>query len=481
MLAHHMTAPQHLWRIRLLLLLWICLHAVLARADDADPHRSYQPLRDDENWAWLRTPPAELDWWDPIKFIRLHQGRDDLYLSIGGETRQWVEGYQNELWGSTGFVDNFYWLQRYMLHADLRLTRYIRVFGQLKSGLEVGRLGGPRPMIDEDKLAWNQLFFDVDLVPAPTLDDDARLLVRIGRQEMSYGSGRLIDVREGPNVRFGFDGVRVIARPSPFRLDGFLVRPVITNPGVFDDRTDKTQLFWGFWGTFDVPWLLVDGYYLGLNRDHGVYEQGMGHELRHTVGGRVLAPLAKSRIVLELESAYQFGTFIDAAISAWTVAGSAVVHISELPLSPQLTLGTGATSGDRNLADPNLNTFSPLFPRGAYFGLLGANGAANNIAGHAALALALPRDVSVSAEYWMFWRQSLADGIYNVPGYLLRPGNGNRGRYLGSQLEGYLTWQIDRHFSLNGTVAYFWAGTFFLESPPGYNITYAAFWATYRF
>src|SRR5580704_10482983 len=159
MLAHHMTAPQHLWRIRLLLLLWICLHAVLARADDADPHRSYQPIRDDENWAWLRTPPAELDWWDPIKFIRLHQGRDDLYLSIGGETRQWVEGYQNELWGSTGFVDNFYWLQRYMLHADLRLTRYIRVFGQLKSGIEVGRLGGPRPMIDEDKLAWNQLFF----------------------------------------------------------------------------------------------------------------------------------------------------------------------------------------------------------------------------------------------------------------------------------------------------------------------------------
>lgn len=475
-----MTAPPHPRRLRLFLLSILALHVVPARADEADPRRKYQLLRDDENWAWLRTPPAESDWWDPIKYIRLRAGRDDLYLSVGGEMRQWVEGYQNELWGSTGYVDNFYWLQRYMLHGDLRLTRYLRVFGQLKSGLEVGRLGGPRP-IDEDRLAWNQLYVDLDAVPASTLDDDARLLVRVGRQEMSYGSGRLIDVREGPNVRVGYDGLRVIARPPLFRLDAFLVRPVLTTPGVFDDGSDHTQVFWGFWGTFHIPQLLIDGYYLGLDRDHGVYEQGMGHELRHTVGGRILAPVASSRVVLEFESAYQFGTFIDAPISAWTLAGSVVVRGTGLPLSPQLTLGAGATSGDRNPADPSLNTFSPLFPRGAYFGLLGANGASNNIAPHAALALALPRSVSLSAEYWGFWRESLADGVYNVPGYLLRPGNGNPARYLGSQLEAYLTWQIDRHLSLNGTAAYFWAGPFFLQSPPGYNITYGAFWATYKF
>jgi Alginate export len=480
MLAGLMTALARPWRIRMLVLSIVTLQAAAARADDPDPRRSYQLLRDDESWAWLRTPPAESDFWDPVKYLRLRAGRDDLFLSLGGEMRQWVEGYQNELWGSTGYVDNFYWLQRYMLHGDLRLTRYLRVFGQLKSGLEVGRLGGPRP-IDEDRLAWNQLYLDVDVVPAPTLDDDARLLVRIGRQEMSYGSGRLIDVREGPNVRVGYDGFRVIARPPLVRLDAFVVRPVLTTPGVFDDGTDNTQTFWGFWGTFQVPRLLVDAYYLGLARDHGVYEQGTGHELRHTVGGRVLAPVAKARVTLELESAYQFGTFINAPIAAWTVAGSVVIHGSGLPLSPQLTLGAGATSGDRDKADPSLNTFSPLFPRGAYFGLLGANGASNNVAGHAALGVTLPRNVSASAEYWAFWRESLADGVYNVPGYLLRPGDGNPGRFLGTQLEGYLTWQINRHFSLNGTVAYFWAGTFFLQSPPGYDITYGAMWATYKF
>jgi hypothetical protein len=298
---------------------------------------------------------------------------------------------------------------------------------------------------------------------------------------MSYGSGRFIDVREGPNVRVGYDGVRVIARPPLLRLDAFLLRPALTKPGVFDDGPDRTQLFWGFWGTFQVPRLLIDAYYLGLDRNHAVYEQGIGHELRHTVGGRVLAPLVNAHLVLEFESAYQFGTFINAPISAWTVAGHAVINSSELPLSPKLTLGTGVTSGDRDKVNPSLNTFSPLFPRGAYFGLIGANGASNSIAAHVALALALPRSVSVAAEYWVFWRESLADGVYNVPGYLLRVGDGNPRHYLGAQLEGYLTWQIDRHLSLDGTVVYFWAGTFFSESSPGFNITYGAFRATYKF
>jgi hypothetical protein len=33
--------------------------------------------------------------------------------------------------------------------------------------------------------------------------------LRVGRQELEYGSGRLIDLREDPNVRMSFDGFKV--------------------------------------------------------------------------------------------------------------------------------------------------------------------------------------------------------------------------------------------------------------------------------
>lgn len=85
-------------------------------AQEGGDRRAYNLLRDDENWAWLRQRHAVDDFWDPVKYLRIG-GRDDVYLTLGGETREWVEGYQNELWGQTGVATNIDWLQRYMVHA----------------------------------------------------------------------------------------------------------------------------------------------------------------------------------------------------------------------------------------------------------------------------------------------------------------------------------------------------------------------------
>jgi len=41
--------------------------------------------------------------------------------------------------------ENKYLLQRYMLHTDVHLGSRFRFFGQLKSGIEVNRVSGPRP------------------------------------------------------------------------------------------------------------------------------------------------------------------------------------------------------------------------------------------------------------------------------------------------------------------------------------------------
>jgi hypothetical protein len=448
-----------------------------AAADDVDERRTYHLLRNDENWAWLRNEPASGDLWDPLKYIRLGD-RDDAFLTLGGETRQWVEAYNNELWGQTKVDTNYYWLQRYMLHADAHLTPYARAFVQLKSGIEYGRIGGPRP-VDEDQLDFNQAYVDGIFVPAASLDREPKVLLRIGRQEMSYGSGRLIDVREGPNVRFGYDGARIITRFSPIRFDAFAVRPQVTQQNVFGDAANVHQAFWGAWATYDTPSILVDAYYLGVERDDFKYERIEGKEWRHTTGARVRA---RTTVVdAELEAAYQFGEVGALPISAWTLAAETVVRGKKLWLSPVLTLGIGATSGDGGRLSGSLGTFSPLFPRGAYFGLVSANGPSNNVAPHAQLAVSLPLRLSASLEAWAFWRENVNDGIYSVPGTLLRSGNDGQSRYLGTQAEGYLTWQADRHLSFNATLAYFVTGSFFDTSAPGKNITYTAAWATYKF
>lgn len=41
--------------------------------------------------------------------------------------------------------------------------------------------------------------------------------------------------------------------------------------------------------------------------------------------------------------------------------------------------------------------------------------------------------------------------------------------------------QIDRHVSITGNYAYFFAGPFLKETPPGEDIRYLAAWVTYKF
>ena len=57
--------------------------------DEAAPP-AYKLLRYEEDYSYLKDPSRRTDFWDPIKYIPLW-GRDDWYLSVGGEVRERYE------------------------------------------------------------------------------------------------------------------------------------------------------------------------------------------------------------------------------------------------------------------------------------------------------------------------------------------------------------------------------------------------------
>src|SRR5215472_1186695 len=77
------------------------------------PDRSITLLREDEDWSFLADPAKRQDFWDPLKYIRLREGRDDWFLTIGGEAREVWEQIGNDNWGQQPFW-NGYLNQRYM-------------------------------------------------------------------------------------------------------------------------------------------------------------------------------------------------------------------------------------------------------------------------------------------------------------------------------------------------------------------------------
>ena len=88
----------------------------------------------------MKDPSLRQDFWDPIKYIRL--GPQGWFLTIGGEAREALEQVGNDNWGEQPYTNTFF-LERYMLHTDWHLGKYVRAFVQLKSGLESFRTVGP--------------------------------------------------------------------------------------------------------------------------------------------------------------------------------------------------------------------------------------------------------------------------------------------------------------------------------------------------
>ena len=116
-----------------------------------------------------------------------------------------------------------------MLHGDLHL-RQTRLFTQIKSGIESGRKAGPRS-VDQDDLDLHQMFLETNW----KINADQSLTLRIGRQELFFGSRRFINYRERPNVRLSFDGVKLKWHNFSWTFTGFATKPVEVDPGIFDD------------------------------------------------------------------------------------------------------------------------------------------------------------------------------------------------------------------------------------------------------
>ena len=255
-----------------------------------------------------------------------------------------------------------------------------------------------------------------------------------------------------------------------------------TKVGVFDDDPDPNQNFWGLYAITPVSWLPggnVDLYYLGLDRQNARFDQGTADELRHSVGTRIWG--RQSGWDYNLEFVYQFGSFGGGDIQAWTAASETGFTFENAPLEPRLGFKANITSGDNNPNNPDLRTFNPLFPRGAYFGEPALIGPANHIDVHPQLDLAIRRNLILTLAWDCFWRENTHDGIYGPAVNLIQTGQTSHARYVGHQAEAMLEWRLDRHFTFTADYAHFFAGDFLKQATPGKDVDYFSVWATFRF
>ena len=435
-----------------------------AFAQAAQP-RAYLPDPSDEDWSFLQDAP-KTDVWDPLKYIPL--GRDNWFVTLSGEGRLRPEAFRiRETTDHQASIDQ-YVLQRYLFGGDVRAGRRARVFAELQSGIIHGRLRSPRPT-DSNTLDVHQAFVEW----RQPIRRTHRLSFKLGRQELAVGSTRLISASPGLNVKRSFDGVRVSYGTASWALEGATARLVRLGVGLFDDRADPDQVFWGVAAAGRSPRLgrgELGAYYLGIDRSQSLYVQAIAPERRHTAGIKWSAAAGPLRV--NYDGLFQWGTFGGAPIRAWAFATETAYELGSGNWRPRLSARADLASGDRDAQDPRLEAFNPLFPANAYSGAVGLLGPTNLTDLTPALTVRPRRDLVLGVEAPSYWRTSTADGVYATDlRLLLRPGVGH-GKYVGTNPGVLAVWQATRHWQMQGVITRFIAGEFleqtFLSSGFGF-------------
>ncbi|MGF7146422.1 hypothetical protein FHS96_000031 [Sphingomonas zeicaulis] len=412
-------------------------------------------------------------WTQPFKYIPLNAG-GAVYLTTGVEARTRYEGYENVNWGAA--PDDDYMWHRLMPYADLHVGK-VRLFVSPILSAITGT-DRPKGVADSTGIDMQQAFVDVVL----DLPRETSLRLSAGRKLVSFGSGRFIDRRYGTGVPLPFDGFEAIVTGKSRRVTGFYLRPVDTKLGDFDDRRSRNK---AVWGAYFTQWLGaghatgVDLYYIGLRDRNAVYDQGAGRQRAHSFGMRFFGD--DGSWYWNAEAAIQRGRFAGYRSEAWGVGAETSYRFRHAPLKPQLGLTADIVSGDDDPDDPRLGTLNALFPNGKYFGALSPVGPRNLIHLRPSTTIHPHKTLAVSLTGVAYWRQSTRDGIYSIPGFLVRSGKDCDARFVGKQLELATSWQATPELNITASLSAFDPGPFIRATGPARTIRMAGAQATFRF
>jgi hypothetical protein len=432
----------------------------------------FQKLRYDDDFRFLKSDSAK-NLYEKFKYIPLSEN-DSYFASVGGEARLQYVNTINDKWGDESNDGDGYLLSRFLLHADVHFGIF-RTYFELQSSLANSKID-PSP-VDKNELDFHQAFLDIDFIR----NENQQLTLRSGRQEILYGSQRLVSVREGPNSRIAFDGIKMFYKKDNWQTDAFYTHPVANTMGTFNDDFNENAKLWGSYTVIHkLPFVQnIDLYYLGLWKNRAVFDDAIGQETRHSVGTRIWK--SKGNWKYDFEGLYQFGKINEKNISAWTISSNASYTFENIKFNPEIGLKTEIISGDKTAGDDRLQTFNPLYPRGAYFGLVALIGPSNLIDIHPSVNFNLSEKLSLGIDYDVFWRQNVSDGIYAPNMQLLYSGKDTTERFIGSQLISNLDYNPNDFLGFTLETGWFNAGSFLKEVGTGKDYFYAALTAQFKF
>ena len=396
-------------------------------------------------------------------------------LSTGGELRFRLMDESNRL-RPGGPARGDYQLWRWRHYVDLKVGDAFRVYAEM---IDASMDNNPLPVTGIDVNRWDlqNIFFDLRLAEF----DERPIWFRYGRQELSYGSQRLVSPLDWANTRRNFEGFKLFTKGSDWDFDLWFTRPVNTaTPGdgpvsVFGSHFDSPNMnhtFSGAWFTYKaVKEQTIDLYWL-WDRNTKFMAQNFTGGNRHTLAGRWLRnfPILECEKPVrtwhgEVEGGYQFGDDFGKNVNAGFVVAGIGHTLNKLPWEPSLWIYEDYASGSNNLNGGTSNTFTQQYGLvHAYLGQID-NIARQNINDINAKFTVKPlKPLVFQAQYHWFDLANTSDVLYTITGQPF--GQPHRGRHVGEELDLVATYTFNPNFNVQLGYFWFWNGPFIQNNQP---------------
>ena len=398
------------------------------------------------------------------------------WISYGGEVRYRLMDERNRL-RPGGPAQSNYDLWRWRQYVDFHVSDDFRVYVEMIDA-QMNRNDLPTTGIDVNRWDLQNIFVDVRVGER----DGKPIWLRVGRQELLYGSQRLVSPLDWANTRRNFEGIKLFSKGDDWDLDAWLTRPVNTaTPGDGPvsrfknhfDSPNQDHVFGGAWATYKgVKDHTFDFYYL-FDNSKVVFTPGAPGGTRNTLATRWLGnrPVLDcdgdvSRIYHgEVEGGYQVGNDFGKDVQAGFIVVGAGHTWQKAPWQPNIWFFYDWASGSQDPAGGTTNTFHQQYGLvHAYLGLID-NIARQNISDINWRATVKPsKELSLQAAMHYFDLANQNDVLYTITGAPL--GTPNTGQQVGQELDLLATYVVNPNFNVQAGYFWFWNGSFIRNNAP---------------
>lgn len=354
--------------------------------------------------------------------------------------------------------DQFY--QRFRMGENLSLTdEYLNpkldIFVEGLDGRTAGHILKP-PANQNDDFDLHQAYVNWHQILGSDFD------LKVGRQELKYGRGRLIMAPTWVNRIRSFDAEVLHYQKKGFWNDLLYAQDVKYDEHHFNESHSNEYLT-GFYGGYQENKMapLFEAYFLKM-RD----TKGTSDITRYTAGGRFQYIFAPGT-VLEAELPYQWGetgtiTTKKKDIRAYAYHIELSQSFESACLKPKVLVSYDEASGDKNSKDKESNTFIPLYQSTHDpYGLMDFFRWQNVRNPEASVTLSINDKFKLIPQGDLFWLQKTTDSWYNSSGTAVRTKlTGKRGSYVGSEASLRGLYDFNPNFKLESGIARFFTGDY---------------------